>query len=122
MIKNLIPNIPFIFIPFPPLGLLSTSKSYIVDPFINMAKMDNLTRSGTHNIIAIYPPGVPGPAVLMWNGYKVKDGPKFPDIPIPKVQMYIPKYVPISAPPIKPPVAPPIKVPKPPPMPGVPGG
>lgn len=116
LIRSKIPNIPFIHFPVFPNNWFKTSSNTLLDPFINMAKMDMLTRKGIHNIIALYPPaGVPGPAILQWQGYRVKDGPKIPPIPfvIPKA-LTIPTKVPLARIPTIPRIAnmlPPLGVP-----------
>lgn len=79
-IAGLVPNIPF-FNFMPPHITISPKKSLLIDPFINFAKIHLLSRGGTMMVMAQYPPPAPpAPAVIMWQGYNVRNGPPVPPL------------------------------------------
>lgn len=75
-----IPDIPFFHF-VPPTSGFNSKKSIIIDPFINIAKIHLLSRGGTMMVMAQYPPPAPpAPAMLIWQGYNVRNGPPVPPL------------------------------------------
>ena len=79
-VPSSIPNISFP----PPSKFIKPSSVVWCDPFVNFAKTHLLSLSGMIMVTAQYPPpATPAPAVIMWSGYRVLDGPTIPNVPIP---------------------------------------